>query len=191
MTIKFLVVAVITALILPIGGWGVSHPQAAFAAYIVLPHLKIEQIQLSINFAGDFQSGWRERLYHRADEVVGAADLHFAPVSNPLQVGKARLKITIMAINLEEGSPYAEFGLLGTCQGKGAWLFDSKMDLLDWTYAPRNPDIPMLTSIWGQYRPLPIIKDQVTYEELESELVKLLNHFIVEYKLANPSPKGE
>ena len=176
---------------LAVGGGEFLPPQKVWAGYHVLHNLKLEHTQLQIDLMGDYQPGWREALYRRAKDVLAAAKFHLAPANfgstGMIEKGETLLDIRVMAINLQEGSQYAEIVLGGTCKGEGTWLFDGRMELWEWTESPRNPNSFFYSSVWKVYRPAPIIKDHITYEELERELVGMLQTFISEYNLSNPS----
>lgn len=166
---------------------GPFFTQEVHGGYDVLTHLETSNVHLEVIITGDFPYEWHARFNQRVDQVIAKEGVQFLPRKSPVRAGQALLQIRITAINLAEGSEFAEILLNGTCQGKGAWLYDSHIELWDWTYVPRNPDTLIRASIWKRYHKFPIIKEQVSYEEIERELVHMLKGFIMEYKLTNPS----
>ena len=65
-------------------------------------------------------------------------------------------------------------------------MFDGKIELWEWTYSPRNSVSSVWSRIWGTGCPLPSLRNQVEFKDLEQEFRSLLRHFIIEYQWANP-----
>ncbi len=161
--------------------------QNVHGSYGDLKHLEMSNIHPEVIVTGDFPHEWQTLFAQRVDQVIAEEGMQFVPRKTPLNNGQALLQIRVMAINLAEGSEFAEILLNGTCKGKGAWLFDTQIELWDWVSVTRNPDTPIRAAIWKRYRKFPILKEDISYEDIEGELVRMLKGFIMEYKLANPS----
>jgi len=128
--------------------------------------LDFEKVFFVVNTRHDVQ----KRFYDRAMSRFARAGLHPSPVSH-YQEGQPLLELILDSQALDK-----------SCGDKV--LYTRKLALQENVFIQRSPDVRTFSTTWDDGTP-PYVTESPSVEQLEADLDRLVDAFIVDYKYAN------